>query len=285
MLPDLVFYAHPQTGKGERSAFAGFSLLPYSQSLLRHSLLHEYGVFTTTGDFLCLATAGAPIQMEPFRDRLTASHKLPANHPREVWYDEITAGRIMTTDLLGRTSTYMHLAQHQIQPERMKPYRRSLWWLRHGANIEIESPLLAFMCFFNSLETLLLNEQTNRRAGKPKRNKKTKEQFAAIFGKDLGEALYQICYGDKGNSLYDTRNEVDHGRIVELGSGVLKVLGNMVMLKAVVVDLALYWIGQNLAVGGWMSKGILEYGADGLLILSENEALERGYSSSGLITL
>jgi hypothetical protein len=238
-----------------------------------------------TSDYLCLATGGAPIEMQPFRDILSDTHKLPENHPREIWYNEVKIGRNVTSQMLTRASTFLHSAQHRLSSERIPSFQRALWWFRHGANVEIESPLLAYICFFNSLELLLRNEKSNKGKDKPTRNKKTKEQFIAIFGKDYGNALYQICYGNKDESLYNIRNDIDHGKIVELGSGMFRVLKNLALLKAIVVDFALYWIKQNSSVGGWLSRGILEYDAEGLVILSVNEAEELGNLSSGLITL
>jgi hypothetical protein len=154
-------------------------------------------------DYLCLATAGAPIKMEPFRDLLTEMHILPVSHPREIWYDEIKIGRVVTDDMLARANTFRTIAQRQIHPNLMPSYRRALWWFRHGANVEIESPALAFTCFFNSLETLLRYEANNNRRGKPTRNNVTKNQFQAIFGRETGNELYRLCYGLKEQSLYD----------------------------------------------------------------------------------
>lgn len=110
-------------------------------------------------DYLCLATAGAPIRMEPFRELLTESHALPISHPHEIWYDEVKIGRVITNDMLTRSNTFRAIAQHRVRPDLMPSYRRALWWFRHGANVEMESPALAFTCFFNSLETLLLRSQ------------------------------------------------------------------------------------------------------------------------------
>ena len=235
-------------------------------------------------DYICLATAGAPIKMEPFRDSLTEAHAFPPSHPREIWYNEIRIGRVVTKEMLSRANTFMHSAQHRISANRIKAYRRSLWWFRHGVNVEIESPLLAYVSFFNSLETLLRHETLNKAAVAPSRNNKTKEQFARIFGDKLGKELYRHCYGEKGKSLYDLRNDIDHGIIVELGSGILKVIERMTLLKAIVVDLALHWIGENNAVGGWLSQGVLEHNLEGLVILSATEARALGYQNSGPIT-
>ncbi len=237
------------------------------------------------GDYLCLATAGAPIKMEPFRDLLSDAHKLPFNHPKEVWFDEIKVGRVVNQEMLTRANTFMHKAEYKIPRERKNSYQRALWWFRHGANIEVDSPLLAYMCFFNSLEILLQNEKSNISKGKPKQNNKTKEQFSNIFGKNVGKVLYQVCYGEKDNSLFDIRNDIDHGKIVELGSGMLRVLGKIIVLKALVVDLALLWIDENQSVGGWMSQHVLEQGLEGLVILSQDEAKELGYKNSGTITV
>jgi len=234
-------------------------------------------------DYLCLATGGAPVKIEPFRDSLSETHRLPENHPREILYEEVKVGRIITPHMLTRTNTFMHLAQHRIEPEKAKSYQRALWWFRHGANIEIDSPLLAYMSFFNSLEILLQNERSNRYKGKPKPSNDTKKQFVTIFEKELGDKLYQTCYGDSDNSLYGIRNNIDHGKIVELGSGILRVLKNMVTIKAVVVDLALYWIEKNSSVGGWISKGVFEHGSEGIIIISADEAQELGYKNSGSI--
>ena len=235
-------------------------------------------------DYLCLATAGAPIKMEPFRDTLSDTHKFPFNHPREIWFEEIKIGRVVNREMLNRANTFMHSAGYKISRDRKNSYQRALWWFRHGVNIEIEFPLLAYMCFFNSLEILLQNEKSNANKRKPKENSKTKEQFLDIFGKDVGKMLYQVCYSEKDDSLLDIRNDIDRGVIVELGSGMLRVLGKLVHLKALVVDLALFWIEQNEFVGGWMSQHVLEDGLEGLVILSQQEAKELGYKNSGTIT-
>lgn len=236
-------------------------------------------------DYFCLATAGAPIKMEPFRDLLSDSHKIPFNHPKEVWFDEIKVGRVVNQAMFNRANTFMRLAEYKISDDRKKSYQRALWWFRHGANIEVESPLLAYTCYFNSLEILLQNEKSNIHKRKPKENNKTKEQFSSIFGKDIGKTLYQVCYGEKGNSLLDIRNDIDHGQIVELGSGMLRVLEKIVILKALVVDTALFWIQMNQSIGGWLSQHILEDGLEGLVILSEKEAKELGLTNSGTITV
>ncbi|MDP1716232.1 MAG: hypothetical protein Q8L41_15955 [Anaerolineales bacterium] len=236
-------------------------------------------------DYLCLATAGAPVKMEPFRDLLSETHKLPFNHPKEVWFDEVKIGRVVNQEMLTRANTFLHSAEYKIAPDRKNSYQRALWWFRHGANIEVASPLLAYICFFNSLEILLQNEKSNINKAKPKENNKTKEQFSNIFGKDVGKTLYQVCYSEKDDSLLDIRNDIDHGKIVELGSGMLRVLKKMVILKALVVDLALFWIGQNQSVGGCMSQNVLEQGLEGLAILSQQEAKELGYKSNGTITI
>lgn len=234
-------------------------------------------------DYLCLATAGAPVRLEPFRDCLSEQHKLPENHPREIWYDEIKIGRALTIDTITRANTFMHLAQHRTPREKIKSYRRSLWWFRHGANVEMESPLLAYVCFFNSLEILLQYDKSNDNQGKPKQNNKTKRQFKSIFSEELGTKLYLRCYGDKPNSLYDIRCDIDHGKIVELGSQMLMVLENTKVLKAVVVDLALHWIDVNESFGGWLVRSVLEQGHDALIILSQDEAKELGYPNGGSI--
>jgi hypothetical protein len=236
-------------------------------------------------DYLCLATAGAPIKMEPFRDILSDSHKLPFNHPKEIWFDEIKVGRVVNQEMLNRANTFMHLSEYKIPRDRKKSYQRALWWFRHGSNIEVESPLLAYMCFFNSLEILLQNEKSNIQKGKPKENSKTKEQFSNIFGKTVGKTLYHVCYGEKDISLHDIRNDIDHGRIVELGSGMLRVLKKIVILKALVVDLALYWIEKNQSIGGWISQNILEDDLEGLVILSKQEAKELGFNNSGTLSV
>ena len=90
----------------------------------------------------------------------------------------------------------------------------------------------------------------------------------------------------KDQSLYDLRNDIDHGVIVELGSGMLRVLGSLNILKAIVVDLALYWIKQNEAAGGWLSKGVLDNASDGLIMLSADEAQKIfGTQTAGPVTL
>jgi hypothetical protein len=236
-------------------------------------------------DYLCLATAGTPVKMEPFREMLTESHALPASHPREVWYDEVKIGRIVTQDMLIRANTFMWIAQSKIRSDLLNSYRRSLWWLRHGANVEMESPALAYTCFFNSLEILLRYDENNKRRGKPTRNRATKAQFLAIFDKEVGNELYQLCYGAKDQSLYDLRNDIDHGTIVGLGSGMLRVLRNLNLIKALVVDLALYWIKQNAAAGGWLAKGVLNSDSMGLIMLSVDEAKKAfGTQTSGPVT-
>lgn len=231
-------------------------------------------------DYLCLATGGAPVSMEPFRDSLSEVHKLPENHPREIWYDENKIGRIVNIHMLTRANTYMYSAETRILPERIKSYQRALWWFRRGANIEIESPLLSFMSFFNSLETLLQNESSNINRNKPKPNNHTKIQFGRIFGKELGDFLYRHCYGDGEYSLYGIRNEIDHGNIVELGSGIIKVLKNIITLKALVVDIALFWINRN---SSWISEGVIKNDLGGIVILSPSEGQELGYSKDGTI--
>jgi len=237
-------------------------------------------------DYLCLATAGTPVKMEPLREMLTESHALPTSHPREVWYDEFKVGRVVTQGMLTRANTFMWRAQSQIRSDLLNHYRRALWWLRHGANVEIESPALAYTCLFNSLEILLRYDENNKRRAKPTRSRVTKEQFLAIFDEEVGDELYQLCYGAKGQSLYDLRNDIDHGTIVELGSGMLRVLRNLNRLKALVVDLALYWIKQNEAAGGWLSKGVLNSDSVGLIMLSADEAKKAfGTQASGPVTL
>jgi hypothetical protein len=236
-------------------------------------------------DYLCLATAGTPVKMDPFREMLTDSHALPTSHPREVWYDEVKVGRVVTQDMLTRANTFMWVAQNRVRSDLLNAYRRALWWLRHGSNVEIESPALAYTCFFNGLEILLRYHANNKRRGKPTRNQATKAQFLSIFG-EVGTELYQLCYGAKGQSLYDLRNDIDHGTIVELGSGMLRVLGNLNLLKALVIDLALYWIEQNEAAGGWLSKGVLNNSSMGLIMLSADEAKEAfGTQTSGPVTV
>jgi hypothetical protein len=211
---------------------------------------------------------------------------LPISHPRQVWHDEVKIGRMVTNDLLTRANTFLWITQSQIPSNLLNPYRRALWWFRHGANIEIESPALAYTCFFNSLETFLRYEKSNKNRGKPTKNSRTKKQFLLIFGNEVGNELYQLCYGMKDQSLYDLRNDIDHGVIVELGSGMLRVLGSLNILKAIVVDLALYWIKQNEAAGGWLSKGVLDNASDGLIMLSADEAQKIfGTQTAGPVTL
>lgn len=234
-------------------------------------------------DYLCLATAGAPVKMEPFCELLTEAHALPPSHLREILYNEIKVGRVITRGMLSRVSTFMHLAPGTVGLERMKSFRRSLWWFRHGANIEVESPLLAYMSFFNSLEILLRYNRSNRNNGKPTRNNKTKDQFISIFDKDIGSELYQLCYGTKGSSLYDLRNDIDHGLIVELGSGMLRVAEGLIPLKALVVDLALCWLKQIQSFGGSLTKKVIELGSEGLVILSPEEASDLGCQKPGSI--
>jgi hypothetical protein len=257
--------------------------------LLEKSIPAARGAFVwveQVSDYLCLATAGAPIKMQPFRDMLTESNQLPINHPKEIWYDEVKVGRVMSRAMLNRANTFMHHAQHKIGRDKIKSYQRALWWFRHGANIEIESPLLAYTCFFNSLEILLQNEKSNSSRIKPKGNKKTKTQFTHIFGQDIGKVLFQVCYGELGGeSLVAIRNDIDHGKIVELGEGMLRVLKNIATLKALIVDLALYLIDSHESMGGWLSIRVLEDGAEGLVILSLEEANQLGLKKSGSLPM
>lgn len=157
-----------------------------------------------------LSHSGRTSKNEPFRDLLSETHKLPFNHPKEVWFDEVKIGRIVNQEMLTRANTFLHSAEYKIAPDRKNSYQRALWWFRHGANIEVMSPLLAYTCFFNSLEILLQNEKSNINKVKPKENNKTKEQFSNIFGVDIGKNLYQVCYSEKDNSLLDVRNDIDH---------------------------------------------------------------------------
>jgi hypothetical protein len=119
----------------------------------------------------------------------------------------------------------------------------------------------------------------------PTRHKKTKSQFIHSFGQDIVTTFYQLCYSEKDlASLLEIRNDIDHGKIVELGSGMLRVLDKIAVLKAIVVDLALYLTNTQESLGGWLSVGVLDDGSEGLVILSAREAGELGLNKSGPVT-